>query len=168
MGTAWLGQVSDCTANYRPIPLSERVPHFNNQATVTLKKRKGKSGHGSQRRARHRWSYWANLFLGEINTGTWPSRLGDSQIWDSEIWSLVPRNLALREHSRNSKLETHPLIREGVQHQTILQLSQIIKNEEKFVTGTHLCPRQTIQMTISHNITLTSKAEHESSQCLGI
>jgi hypothetical protein len=22
---------------------------------------------------------WANLFLGEINTGTWPSRLGESQ-----------------------------------------------------------------------------------------
>jgi hypothetical protein len=24
---------------------------------------------------------WATLFLGEINTGTWPSRLGESQKW---------------------------------------------------------------------------------------
>jgi hypothetical protein len=26
--------------------------------------------------------YW-----GDINTGTWPSRFGDSRIWDSKIWS---------------------------------------------------------------------------------
>jgi hypothetical protein len=34
------------------------------------------------------WGYnWATLFLGEINTGTWPSNLGESQISDSKIWS---------------------------------------------------------------------------------
>jgi hypothetical protein len=27
---------------------------------------------------------WDTLFLGDINTGTWPSRLGESRIWDSK------------------------------------------------------------------------------------
>jgi hypothetical protein len=31
--------------------------------------------HGSNARGYN----WATLFLGEINTGTWPSKLGDSQ-----------------------------------------------------------------------------------------
>jgi hypothetical protein len=26
-----------------------------------------------------RWYNWATLFLGEVNIGTWPSRLGESQ-----------------------------------------------------------------------------------------
>jgi hypothetical protein len=28
---------------------------------------------------------WVTLFLVDINTGTWPSRLGESRIWDSKI-----------------------------------------------------------------------------------
>jgi hypothetical protein len=35
---------------------------------------------------------WATLFLGDINTGTWSSRLGEPRIWDSEIRPSVPRN----------------------------------------------------------------------------
>jgi hypothetical protein len=39
------------------------------------------------------WGYnWAALILGEINTGIWPSRLRESQIWVSEIWSWVLRD----------------------------------------------------------------------------
>jgi hypothetical protein len=38
----------------------------------------------------------ATLFLGDINTGTWPSRLGESRIWDSKTWSRVPRESDLR------------------------------------------------------------------------
>jgi hypothetical protein len=30
---------------------------------------------------------WATLFLRDIDTGTWPSRLGESRICDSKIWS---------------------------------------------------------------------------------
>jgi hypothetical protein len=40
MGPAQLRPVSDCAAKYRPILMSERVPHFKNQAIVSLKKRK--------------------------------------------------------------------------------------------------------------------------------
>jgi hypothetical protein len=29
---------------------------------------------------------WATLFLEDINTGTWPSRLRESPIWENKIW----------------------------------------------------------------------------------
>jgi hypothetical protein len=31
-------------------------------------------------------------FLVDINTGTWSSRLRESRIWDSKMWSWVPRD----------------------------------------------------------------------------
>jgi hypothetical protein len=54
---------------------------------------------------------------GDINTGTWPSRLGESQIWDSKMWSWVPwdsnlRMTVLARASSNCKGQIHPLIRE--------------------------------------------------------
>jgi hypothetical protein len=42
MGLARLWPVSDCTEKYRPFLSLERALHVNNQATVKLKKRKGK------------------------------------------------------------------------------------------------------------------------------
>jgi hypothetical protein len=36
------------------------------------------------------------LFLRDINTGTWPSRLEESRIWDSKIRSGLPRDSNLR------------------------------------------------------------------------
>jgi hypothetical protein len=39
---------------------------------------------------------WATRFLRDINTGTCPSRLGESRIWDSKMWSRVPRDSDLR------------------------------------------------------------------------
>jgi hypothetical protein len=62
---------------------------------------------------------WANLFLGDINMGTWPFRLGESRILDSKMWSRVSREsdmtmTALAKTSSNCKLETHPLVREDV------------------------------------------------------
>jgi hypothetical protein len=46
---------------------------------------------GRTRRRSRKPSAWgynrATLFLGDINTGTWSSRLGESQIWDSKRWS---------------------------------------------------------------------------------
>jgi hypothetical protein len=38
---------------------------------------------------------------------------GKSQIWDSKIWSLVPRNTALARASSIYKRQTRPLVREG-------------------------------------------------------
>jgi hypothetical protein len=36
--------------------------------------------------------HWATLFLGQINTRTWPSRLGEPQNWYSKVWSWFPRD----------------------------------------------------------------------------
>jgi hypothetical protein len=62
---------------------------------------------------------WGTLFRGDINKGTWPSRLGESRIWDSKICSWVPRNsdliiAELAKASSNCKRQTHPLVREDV------------------------------------------------------
>jgi hypothetical protein len=55
-----------------------------------------------------------SVVLGDINMGTWPSRLGKSQMRD-----LDPRVIALARLRSNcmSKLQTNPLVREGAQHQ---------------------------------------------------
>jgi hypothetical protein len=66
------------------------------------------------------WRYnRATLSLGDINTGTLPSRLGESRIWDSKMWSWVPRDSDLRmtalvKTSSNSKRQTLSLVREEV------------------------------------------------------
>jgi hypothetical protein len=66
---------------------------------------------------------WATLFLGEMNSETWPSRWGSLK-WDSKIRWWVLRDLDLRvtalarpRSNCTSKLQTHPLVREGAQHQ---------------------------------------------------
>jgi hypothetical protein len=56
----------------------------------------------------------ATLFLGDINTGTLPSRLGESWIWDSKIWSQIPwysdpRMTVLARTSSKCKLQTRSL-----------------------------------------------------------
>jgi hypothetical protein len=61
----------------------------------------------------------ANLFLEDINMVPWPSSLRESRIWDSKIWSCVPRDSDLRmsalaRTSSNCKRQTHPLMREDV------------------------------------------------------
>jgi hypothetical protein len=61
----------------------------------------------------------AALFLGDINTGTWPYRLGESRIWNIKIRSWVlrdsdPRMTALTRTINNCKRQTHPLLREDV------------------------------------------------------
>jgi hypothetical protein len=78
------------------------------------------------------WRYnLGTLFLVEINTGTWPSRLGESQIWASKnmvisLAELDPRKPALARPSNRWKLQTRPLVREGVPHQQIRNLLKII------------------------------------------
>lgn len=44
------------------------------------------------------WGYnWATLYRGKINTGCWPSNLGESKNWDSEIFSRVLQDTVLRK-----------------------------------------------------------------------
>jgi hypothetical protein len=58
------------------------------------------------------------LFLGDINTGTWPSRLGSLKL-DSKMKSWVLRELDRRVTANyTSKLQTRPLVKEGApQHE---------------------------------------------------
>jgi hypothetical protein len=70
------------------------------------------------------------LFLGDINTGTWPSRLGGSRIWESKMWSWVPRDSDLRmtalartnSNCKRQTHQTHPLVREDVTEVLLLQV----------------------------------------------
>jgi hypothetical protein len=88
------------------------------------------------------WGYngGATLFLGDINTGTWSSRLGESQIWDSS----------------NCKRQTHPLVRDGAPYQ---QTRTVIKIWSEAPEG-GLIPRQTGRLTIDRNITQTQRIQH--------
>jgi hypothetical protein len=49
------------------------------EAVRTLHRRPG-SRKERRREPRAQWYNWAKLFLGDINTGTWPSRLGESEM----------------------------------------------------------------------------------------
>jgi hypothetical protein len=40
---------------------------------------------------------WATLCLGEINTGNWLFMFGESQIWDSKMWTWVPQDSDMRK-----------------------------------------------------------------------
>jgi hypothetical protein len=55
---------------------------------------------------------WITLFLGDINTGTWPSRLGESQMSSA---GLRPKSHCSGKAQKQlySKLQTRPLIKEG-------------------------------------------------------
>jgi hypothetical protein len=57
-----------------------------------------------------------------INTGTWPSRLRESRIWDSKMWSWIPKDsdprmTALARTSSHCKRQTRPIVRKGTPHQ---------------------------------------------------
>jgi hypothetical protein len=59
-------------------------------------------------------------------------RNGKSQIWDSKLWSRVPRGsdprmTALARASSNCKRQTRPLVRESVPHQQTRNCPPVIK-----------------------------------------
>jgi hypothetical protein len=56
---------------------------------------------------------WATLFLGEINTRTWPSRLRESQKWDNKLCLLVPWDSDLRKAALAMPGKNWLLVREG-------------------------------------------------------
>jgi hypothetical protein len=108
-----------------------RVEAGSNTSTVALRV-VGGDEKGTQWKP-SAWGYnWVTLFLGDINTGTWPSRLGESRIWDSKIWSRVPRDsdqrmIALARTSSNCKRQTRSLVRENAPHQQTRNCLTVIK-----------------------------------------
>jgi hypothetical protein len=90
---------------------------------------------------------------------TWPSRLGEHRIWDSKIWSWVPRDsysrmIALARTSSSCKRQTSPLVRDNASRQQTRKCLTVIKIWSWAPDG-GLKPRQTGRLTISHNIILT-------------
>jgi hypothetical protein len=106
------------------------------------------------------WGYnWAILFLGDTNTGTGRSRLGESRIWHNKIWSWFaldsdPRMTALTRPSSNCKRQTRALVREGAPHK---ETRSYLTDNKNLVLGLKwvLDTRQTGQLTVDRNITLT-------------
>jgi hypothetical protein len=88
---------------------------------------------GGGKREPSAWGYnWATLYLGDISTGSWPSRQVESRIWGSKIWSWVPwdsdlRMTALARASSNCKWQTCPLVREGTPHQQTCNCLTVIR-----------------------------------------
>jgi hypothetical protein len=98
---------------------------------------------------------WATLFLWDRYSGTWPSRLGESRIWDSKIWSRVPRDsdprmTALARSSSNCKRQTRSLVRESAPHQQACNCLTV----RKIWSGCSP-PRQTGRLTVGRNKPLT-------------
>jgi hypothetical protein len=62
---------------------------------------------------------WITLFLGKLNTGTWPSRLS----------RLKPEKDCTGEHRIKYELQTFPLVRNAAPHQISSKcLKTILKN----------------------------------------
>jgi hypothetical protein len=82
---------------------------------------------------------WTTLFLGEINTGAWPSVLASLKNRDNKISSRVPwepdlRKAALAMSRKSWKLQTRILVRGGAPHKQICNCLKIIKGK-KLVVG---------------------------------
>jgi hypothetical protein len=98
------------------------------------------------------------LFLGDINTETWPSRMEEPRIWDSKIRSWVSRNLdprmtALATASSNCKRQTHPLVREDAPHRQTRKCLMVIKLWSWTPNGCSTS-RKTGRLTVARNIIL--------------
>jgi hypothetical protein len=84
------------------------------------------------------WEYdRVTLFLGEIYTGTCPSKLSlkiEIVKYGHESCGTHTRKMALVRPSSNCKLQTRPLVREGVPYKK-KQLSDQSEEEEKSAHG---------------------------------
>jgi hypothetical protein len=109
-----LWPLADCTTNYRPVLSSERAPQDEEQKNFPAKKGKSEiwswAPNGCPTPRHTDWltvsrkvtstsRNRASLFSWVINTGTRPSRLAESEIWGSKIWSRVLRD-SVREWLR--------------------------------------------------------------------
>jgi hypothetical protein len=82
-------------------------------------------------------------------------RKGKSRIWDSKIWSRVPRDsgpklIALARTSSNCKRQTRPLVRESAPHQQTRNCLTVIKIWSCEPDGCFI-PRQTGRLTVGRN-----------------
>jgi hypothetical protein len=73
----------------------------------------------ASRRRRRKMEPSAWGITGPLCSGTWPSRLEESRIWNSKMWSWAPRGSDLRmilltRTSSNCRRQTHPLVKECV------------------------------------------------------
>jgi hypothetical protein len=98
------------------------------------------------------------LFLGEINTITWPSRLVESQISDSQTWPRVPRNSDQRKAALMSP--AHPTSHQ--RGRPTLTDTQMCKDDLKRIrkiVRIQMCAchrdRLTGRLTVNYNITST-------------
>jgi hypothetical protein len=85
-------------------------------------------------------------------------RKGKSRMWDSKIWSRVPRDsdprkTALARASSNCKRQIRPLVREGAPNQQTCNCQTIIKIWSLAPDGCFI-PRQTGRLTVGRNIRL--------------
>jgi hypothetical protein len=94
------------------------------------------------------------LLLKDINMGTWPYRLEESQIWDCNTWSWMlrdwdPKTTALSRSKSNCKLQTRPLASVNL---------QLFVSNKNLVMAPDGCPapKQTGLPTVGCNITSTS------------
>jgi hypothetical protein len=71
----------------------------------------------------------ASLFQGDV--GTWCSRFGESQIWDSKMWSWILWDLDLRVTALAKFTNTNPSIRESCM--TAVQISSWVLDGTGFL-----------------------------------
>jgi hypothetical protein len=112
------------------------------------------------------WIIWASLipcgggveYLHRGLASRRRRRKGKSRIWDSKIWSRVPRHsdprmTTLARASSNCKRQTLPLIRESAPHQQACNCLTVIKIWSWAPEGCFI-PRQTRRLTVGRNIRL--------------
>jgi hypothetical protein len=103
---------------------------------------------------------WVTLFLGDINTRTWPSSW-ESLKWDSKIGSWVLRDLSrewllLQDPEPNARLNYRPILSERLPH---IKKSSIVRQKTKiwsWALGGSPTPRQTYRLTVGRKLTSTS------------
>jgi hypothetical protein len=106
---------------------------------------------------------WATLFLWDINTGTWPSGLGESQ--ELGQWNMVLSPTALRPQrdaqSRtisNSKLQTTPLVGEGATKEQTHKCLK--KNKKKLDAVSQMGAWHWLSLVTSTSSTFSSRSRH--------
>jgi hypothetical protein len=82
---------------------------------------------------------WVTLFLGDINMGTWPSRLGESQM---RQYNMVMRPFGFGPEKDCAGedqllLQALSLVREGAQHQQTRNCLKIYIHIKKEVSLSH-------------------------------
>jgi hypothetical protein len=105
------------------------------------------------------WYNWATLFLRDIYGGL-ALHVGEYRIWDSKIWSRVPREshprmTALARASSNCKRQTRYSTERAPADRPLLEVAtkqRLVKNTIKFKALNHKCQSQSYIATDSQSI----------------